>query len=71
MIVHHHEVVIIGAGLAGLRAAIEVAKSGADCAVLSKIFPSRSHSSAAQGGMAASLGNLDDDNWEFHMFDTV
>ncbi|MFH1863063.1 MAG: succinate dehydrogenase flavoprotein subunit [bacterium] len=68
---HHHEVVIIGAGLAGSRAALEVAKSGADCAVLSKIFPSRSHSGAAQGGMAAALGNLDDDNWEFHIFDTV
>lgn len=70
MIVHHHDVVIIGAGMAGMRAAIEVARH-ADCAVLSKIFPSRSHSGAAQGGMAASLGNLDDDNWEFHMFDTV
>ncbi|MBU1880935.1 FAD-dependent oxidoreductase, partial [bacterium] len=69
--VHQHEVVIIGAGLAGSRAAIEVAKSGADCAVISKIFPSRSHSGAAQGGMGASLGNQDDDNWEFHMFDTV
>ncbi len=71
MIVHQHEVVIIGAGMAGARAAMEVAKSGADCAVLSKIFPSRSHSGAAQGGMGASLGNLDDDNWEFHMFDTI
>ncbi len=71
MIVHQHETVIIGAGLAGMRAALEVGKSGADCAVISKIFPSRSHSGAAQGGMAASLGNLDDDNWEFHMFDTV
>ncbi len=71
MITHQHEAVIIGAGLAGMRAAIEVAKTGQDCAVLSKIFPSRSHSSAAQGGTGASLGNLDDDNWEFHMFDTV
>ncbi|TKJ38368.1 succinate dehydrogenase flavoprotein subunit [candidate division LCP-89 bacterium B3_LCP] len=70
MIYHQHEVVIIGAGLAGSRAALEVSKV-ADCAVISKIFPSRSHSGAAQGGMGASLGNLDDDNWEFHMFDTV
>ena len=70
MIFHQHEVVIIGAGLAGSRAALEVARV-ADCAVISKIFPSRSHSGAAQGGMGASLGNLDDDNWEFHMFDTV
>jgi succinate dehydrogenase / fumarate reductase flavoprotein subunit len=70
MTIHQHEVVIIGAGMAGLRAALEVAKHG-DCAVLTKIFPSRSHSGAAQGGMAASLGNLDNDNWEFHMFDTV
>lgn len=71
MTIHQHEVVIIGAGMAGTRAAIEVAKAGIDCAVLSKIFPSRSHSGAAQGGMAASLGNLDEDNWEFHLFDTV
>jgi succinate dehydrogenase / fumarate reductase, flavoprotein subunit len=70
MIVHNHEVVIVGAGLAGMRAALEVADN-ADVAVLSKIFPSRSHSGAAQGGMAAALGNLDDDNWEYHMFDTV
>ena len=70
MTIHQHEVVIIGAGMAGLRAALEVAKH-ADCAVLTKIFPSRSHSGAAQGGMAASLANLDGDNWEFHMFDTV
>jgi succinate dehydrogenase / fumarate reductase flavoprotein subunit len=70
MTIHQHEVVIIGAGMAGLRAALEVAKH-ADCAVLTKIFPSRSHSGAAQGGMGAALGNLDNDNWEFHMFDTV
>jgi succinate dehydrogenase / fumarate reductase flavoprotein subunit len=56
--------------MAGLRAAIEV-KKVADVAVLTKIFPTRSHSGAAQGGMGAALGNQDDDNWEFHMFDTV
>ena len=70
MINHQHDVVIIGAGMAGLRAALEVGRH-ANCAVLSKIFPSRSHSGGAQGGIAASLGNLDNDNWEFHMFDTV
>ncbi|RJP79289.1 MAG: succinate dehydrogenase flavoprotein subunit [Candidatus Zixiibacteriota bacterium] len=70
MIVHNHEVVIIGAGMAGLRAALEVSKVG-DVAVLTKVYPTRSHSGAAQGGMAAALGNLDGDNWEFHMFDTV
>lgn len=67
---HQHEVIIIGSGMAGLRAAIEVNKV-ADVAVVSKIFPTRSHSGAAQGGMAAALANLDADNWEFHMFDTV
>jgi succinate dehydrogenase / fumarate reductase flavoprotein subunit len=70
MTIHQHEVLIIGAGMAGLRAAIEANKV-ADVAVLTKIFPTRSHSGAAQGGMAGALGNLDDDNWEFHMFDTV
>ncbi len=70
MILHQHEVLIVGAGLAGLRAALEVSRV-ADCAVLTKVFPTRSHSGAAQGGMAASLANLDEDNWEFHMFDTV
>jgi succinate dehydrogenase/fumarate reductase flavoprotein subunit len=65
-----HDVVIIGAGLAGMRAALEVCK-GLDVAVLTKVYPSRSHSGAAQGGIAASLGNSEPDSWEEHMFDTV
>ncbi|MBU1937990.1 succinate dehydrogenase flavoprotein subunit [bacterium] len=68
---HKHDVIIIGAGLAGLRAALEVGKV-ADVAVLTKLYPSRSHSGAAQGGIAATLKNVDsDDCVEFHMFDTI
>ncbi len=68
--VHRHDVVIVGAGLAGMRAAYE-ASSEFDVAVLSKVFPTRSHSGAAQGGVAASLANEEEDHWEWHMFDTV
>ncbi len=71
--IHRHDVIIVGAGLAGARAAVELS-SVADVAVLSKVYPSRSHSGAAQGGIAASLANEDGsrgDRWEFHMFDTV
>ncbi|MGE5842786.1 MAG: succinate dehydrogenase flavoprotein subunit [Deltaproteobacteria bacterium] len=65
-----HDVVIVGAGLAGLRVALELADK-ADVAVISKVYPTRSHSGAAQGGMAAALGNEEEDSWEWHMFDTV
>jgi len=65
-----HDVVIVGAGLAGLRVALELAGK-VDVAVISKVYPTRSHSGAAQGGMAAALGNEEDDSWEWHMFDTV
>jgi succinate dehydrogenase / fumarate reductase, flavoprotein subunit len=65
-----HDVLIVGAGLAGLRAAAEVTAS-ADVALLSKVYPTRSHSGAAQGGIAAALGNEEPDSWEWHMFDTV
>lgn len=68
--VFKHDVVIVGAGLAGLRAALEVAGS-ADVGLLSKVYPTRSHSGAAQGGIAAALGNEEPDSWEWHMFDTV
>lgn len=68
--IHSHDVIIVGAGLAGLRAAIETSK-WANTAIISKVFPTRSHSGAAQGGIAASLGNNSDDSWEIHMFDTV
>lgn len=69
--IHRHDVIIVGAGLAGSRAAVELGQV-ADVAVLSKVYPSRSHSGAAQGGVAASLGNISKtDRWEYHMFDTV
>ncbi len=68
--VHRHDVIIVGAGLAGMRAAVE-ASSEFDVAVISKVFPTRSHSGAAQGGISASLANEEEDHWEWHMFDTV
>ena len=69
---HSYDVVIVGAGGAGLRAALGMAASGLKTACVTKVFPTRSHTVAAQGGMAASLGNMgDDDNWRFHMYDTV
>jgi succinate dehydrogenase / fumarate reductase, flavoprotein subunit len=68
--VHRHDVVIVGAGLAGLRAAVETSAEF-DVAVLSKVFPTRSHSGAAQGGIAAALANEEEDHWEWHMFDTI
>ncbi len=67
---HQFDVVIVGAGLAGLRAAIELAEN-ANVAVISKVFATRSHSGAAQGGIGAALGNEEEDNWEWHMFDTI
>jgi succinate dehydrogenase / fumarate reductase flavoprotein subunit len=71
MIEHKYDVLIVGAGLAGLRAAVETAPV-ASTAVLTKVYPTRSHSGAAQGGIAAALGNQDkDDCWEYHFFDTV
>jgi succinate dehydrogenase / fumarate reductase, flavoprotein subunit len=65
-----HDVIIVGTGLAGLRAALEVA-NGHDVAMISKVYPTRSHSGAAQGGIGASLGNEEPDSWEWHMYDTV
>ena len=67
---HQFDAIIIGAGLAGLRAAIEIGE-GSSVAVLSKVFATRSHSGAAQGGIGAALANEEEDNWEWHMFDTV
>jgi succinate dehydrogenase / fumarate reductase flavoprotein subunit len=63
-------VIIVGAGLAGLRAAVEIGKD-AQVAVLTKVFATRSHSGAAQGGIGAALGNEEEDHWEWHMFDTI
>src|SRR6266852_904246 len=67
---HRHDAVIVGAGGAGLMAALQSSRK-ADVAVLSKLYPSRSHTGAAQGGICAALGNLEEDHWEWHMFDTV
>jgi succinate dehydrogenase / fumarate reductase, flavoprotein subunit len=67
---HRYDVVIVGAGGAGMRAAIESTKR-ARTAVLTKLYPTRSHTGAAQGGMCAALANVEDDNWEWHTFDTV
>jgi succinate dehydrogenase / fumarate reductase, flavoprotein subunit len=67
----HHDVLIIGAGLAGMRAAIEAVEAGADVALLSKIHPTRSHSGAAEGGINAALGNASADSPEEHAYDTV
>jgi len=66
-----HDVVVVGGGLAGMRAAVEAAEGGADVAVVSKMHPVRSHSGAAQGGINAALGNREDDTTERHTFDTV
>ncbi len=68
--IFQHDIVIVGSGLAGLRAAMEIAAS-ANVALISKVYPTRSHSGAAQGGIAAALGNEEPDSWEWHMYDTV
>ena len=68
--VHKFDVVIVGAGGAGMRAALEASKN-AHTAVLTKLYPTRSHTGAAQGGMCAALANVEEDNWEWHTFDTV
>jgi succinate dehydrogenase / fumarate reductase flavoprotein subunit len=66
-----HEALVVGAGGAGLWAALELARAGVSTGVLTKLYPTRSHTGAAQGGVCASLGNLEEDHWEWHMFDTV
>ncbi|MDQ1353385.1 MAG: succinate dehydrogenase / fumarate reductase, flavoprotein subunit [Acidobacteriota bacterium] len=68
---HKIDAVVVGAGLAGMRAALEIAKNGRQVAVLSKVYPTRSHSGAAQGGIAAALANTSEDSPELHMFDSV
>ncbi len=65
------DVVIVGAGGSGMRASLQIALAGLNVAVLSKVFPTRSHTVAAQGGIGASLGNMSEDNWHYHFFDTV
>ena len=68
---HTFDVVVVGAGGAGLRATLECALRGLKTACITKVFPTRSHTVAAQGGVAASLGNMGEDNWRWHMYDTV
>lgn len=70
MQIHKYDVVIVGAGGAGMRAALESSKE-ARTAVLTKLYPTRSHTGAAQGGMCAALANVEEDNWEWHTFDTI
>lgn len=68
---HTFDAVIVGGGGAGLRAAIELSNSGLNVAVISKVFPTRSHTVSAQGGINAALGNIEPDDWKWHMYDTV
>ena len=68
---HTYDVVVVGAGGSGLRAALGAAQAGLKTACISKVFPTRSHTVAAQGGIAASLGNMGEDDWRWHMYDTV
>ena len=68
---HKYDVVVVGAGGAGLRATLGCAQAGLKTACISKVFPTRSHTVAAQGGISAALGNMGEDNWRWHMFDTV
>jgi len=69
--VKEFDVVIVGAGGSGLRAALQLAQSNYKVAVVSKVYPTRSHTVSAQGGIAAALGNVDEDKWQWHMYDTV
>ncbi len=68
---HKYDVVVVGAGGAGLRATMGMAAAGLKTAAVTKVFPTRSHTVAAQGGISASLGNMGEDNWQWHMYDTV
>ena len=68
---HHYDVIVIGAGGSGLRATLGCAEAGLKTACISKVFPTRSHTVAAQGGIGAALGNMGEDNWKWHMYDTV
>ena len=71
IIEHEYDVIVIGAGGAGLRAAFGMAEKGLKTACITKVFPTRSHTVAAQGGISAALGNNGEDDWRWHMYDTV
>lgn len=68
---HTYDALVVGAGGAGLRAAYGLVAEGFKTAVITKLFPTRSHTVAAQGGINAALGNMEEDNWQWHMYDTV
>lgn len=68
---HHYDVIVVGAGGAGLRATFGMAEKGLKTACVTKVFPTRSHTVAAQGGISAALGNMGDDDWRWHMYDTI
>ena len=68
---HNYDVVVVGAGGAGLRATLGMAQAGLSTACVTKVFPTRSHTVAAQGGISAALGNMGEDNWRWHMYDTI
>ena len=71
MIIHEYDVVVVGAGGAGLRATLGTVEAGLKTACLSKVFPTRSHTVAAQGGISAALGNMGEDDWRYHFYDTI
>ena len=68
---HTYDVVVVGAGGAGLRATLGLVEAGLSTACITKVFPTRSHTVAAQGGISAALGNMGEDDWRWHMYDTV
>ena len=68
---HNYDVVVVGAGGSGLRAVVGCSEAGLQTACITKVFPTRSHTVAAQGGIAAALGNMGEDDWRWHMYDTV
>ena len=68
---HTHDVLVVGAGGAGLRSTLGMTAAGLSTACVTKVFPTRSHTVAAQGGVGAALGNMQEDTWQWHMYDTV
>ena len=68
---HTYDVVVVGAGGSGLRAVVGCSEAGLRTACITKVFPTRSHTVAAQGGISAALGNMGEDDWRWHMYDTV
>ena len=71
MTIHEYDVIVVGAGGSGLRATLGMATEGLRTACITKVFPTRSHTVAAQGGMSAALGNMGEDDWRWHMYDTI